>query len=311
MPKKTAHSKGHWRSDQENKKVQQKVKLALLVLGLILILVIVSNAVRLIANFHQPLTPGLSSPRVLLWEDKYPINLVLETGSLSVISFDPTQKEIKVINLSNVVVGDSNSKKDLKSNLEIILGVPIDGYIGLDSNFSSYTPLEVVKKLMSNPLEWFLNLKSISSDLTPKELVNLAFSLSNIRFDKISEVEIEGELESFVSKYFVDTNIRNDQASIAIFNATNTPGLAQKAARVVNNLGGNVIIVTSAENSTLEKSYIYSSPDAPLYTKNRLTRIFTPNCTESSSCDILEDSDITSSRAQINIVLGQDFISKF
>jgi hypothetical protein len=311
MPKKSASGKGHWRSDQENKKVKQKVKLALLVLGLIFLLVIVSNTLKLIANFHKPLTPGLSTPKQFLWEDKYPINLVLETSTISIISFDPTQKEIKVINLGSLELGTNTKKQELKKNLEAILGIPIDGYIGLDSNFSSYTPLEVVEKLKSNPLEWFFNLKSISSDLTPKELVNLAFSLSNIRFDKVSEVEIEGELELSIGKNFADTSIRNDQASIAIFNATDIPGLAQKAARVINNLGGNVIIITSIGNSTLEKSYIYSSGDAPIYTKSRLTRIFTPNCSESSNCDILEDTDITSSRAQINIVLGQDFVNKF
>jgi len=298
MPK-SAQDKSAWKNDQQKSKAKQKVKLALLVLVGVVLLLITSQVVKLLTSFQSPITSG-SSARHQLWDGQAPLNLLLQNSSLAVVSFDSYEGELKVANL---IDGDDVSSMDvLKKTISTKLNIPIDGYIQVSSSFSSKTPFEIVQDLKSNPLEWFLNLKAIRSDLTPKELLSLSWSLSKVRFDKVKDLSIKDG-----GDYFKDARIQNDQATIAVFNATGTPGLAQRAASVISNLGGNVIIITSSQTNDLKNSYVSVKDNAPSYTTQRLREIFAPNCPENSKCVILEDNNITSSRAQINIVLGQDF----
>jgi len=94
-----------------------------------------------------------------------------------------------------------------------------------------------------------------------------------------------------------DPAIVSEHKSIAVFNATNHPQLAQKWARLITNLGGNVIQIS---NTSLrqDKTRIWGEQSQTL---KRLTQIF-------SCCDKIEPQlEGISSRAQINVILGEDF----
>lgn len=293
------------------KSVQKRVKLALFVLVGVAVLILAGQVVRLINNFHEPITFGMPQ-RNIHWERNYPLNLILHVGTFAILSFDPDQDKVALVNIPESLVSDSSlDVSGLEESLESNLGVPIDGYIQLTTNFSKTTPFEIVQKLKQNPVNWFLNLKAIKSDLTPKELLNLSLSLPRVRIDKINEFSLGVDADSTTSKYLSDARLKNDQATVAVFNATDTPGLAQKAARVISNLGGNVIIISSLKSKNLQKSLVLVKDNAPSYSSERLKEIFSPECINSYKCDILEDTDITNSRAQINIVLGQDFVGKY
>lgn len=304
-----APKKSGWKNDQQTGKSRQKVKLALLVIALIILLILSAQAVKLLRNFYKPLTPEITFDQRTLWDKRYPLNLILQNSSLALVYFDPNSNELSVIDLPEEYDDKNTTILGLKRLLESKLQIPIDGYIQVSSNFADLTPFEIVEKLKSNPLGWFLNLKSIKADLTPKEIMDLSFALPKVRFDKVKNYKLDSGQD--VSTYLKDTKIVNDQATIAIFNATDVPGLAQKAASMIGNLGGNVIIVSNAGSQNLKKSYVWTKDNAPTYSAERLSLIFAPNCAKGVKCDILEDSDITNSRAQINIVLGQDFVEKY
>lgn len=292
------------------KSVQKSVKLALLVLVGVTVLILVGQVVRLINNLHEPVTSGMPQ-RQIHWEGDYTLNLVLYTNSLAILSFDPDQDKVTLVNIPESLIAKSYlDVSGLKDSLTSYLGVPIDGYIQITTNFSKNEPFEIIQKLKQNPINWFLNLKAVKSDLTPKELLSLALTLTKVRIDKLSEVSLGADADSTVYKYLSDNRLKNDQATIAVFNGTDTPGLAQKAARIISNLGGNVIIISSVKSSNLQKSFVLVKDNAPSYSSKRLKEIFSPECIH-SKCAILEDNDIIGSRAQINIVLGQDFINKF
>ncbi len=104
-------------------------------------------------------------------------------------------------------------------------------------------------------------------------------------------VKVDSALSSFA-----EPKLLKEHQSIAIFNATNQPQLAQKAARTIQNIGGNVII-TGNSDQILKHCRVFGEQSKTL---KRLLQIF--NC---DRIDPLKDS-----RAQINLFLGEDFYQR-
>ena len=167
---------------------------------------------------------------------------------------------------------------------------------------------------------------NIKTSLSVAELLKFVKAVNQVRFDKLEEFNLADlglleetilsdganatvgdrlRIDDFVLKKLAESKIKDEQATIAVFNGTKEPGLALKASRVISNIGGNVIIATNLESEKIiENTYLIGSETYP-FTSIRLSEIFV------TGYDILEDNEISSSRAQINIVLGQDFIDRF
>jgi len=91
------------------------------------------------------------------------------------------------------------------------------------------------------------------------------------------------------------------------------PKLAEKAARVVTNMGGRVVL-TSVIKPRLEDSVIIGSSS---YSYTRLGKIFAPNCFKKSCKDqiakISEENNSlkTLPETQLTIILGEDYYKKY
>ena len=79
--------------------------------------------------------------------------------------------------------------------------------------------------------------------------------------------------------------------------------MAQKAARMITNLGGNVIITSNAQN--IYAKTIVTGQTGPTLT--RLSEVFDLGCSKDPTCANIPVPEVENSRAQINIVLGEDF----
>ncbi|MBI2601122.1 LCP family protein [Candidatus Daviesbacteria bacterium] len=216
----------------------------------------------------------------------------------------------------------------LKRSFSNLFGLPIDGYVDLKSQ-NTKTGTEIIDSLRQNPLNVWSILSNVEADLTPWELINLKLIFSGVRFDKVQTIDLKKFKLLEESKLgdstpilvadpfkldsadidFVDRKIRKEQLGIAIFNATDHPGLAQKAARIVKNIGGNVI-VTGNTIKKVKDTQVLTQDDEESETKKRLMQIFTRKCFKDEGCDrITDDPEVNSSRAKINIILGEDFYS--
>lgn len=206
----------------------------------------------------------------------------------------------------------------LKESLAKLLGLPIDGYISLKSSVSID---QEVSSLHKNPASIVPFIGSIQTDLTPLETLNLLHSLSSVRSDKVTTLDIansnltESKLlpdqervlgidsisfDLFVRKYMADSTMVNEGVSVGVFNATDHPGIGADVARIVTNMGGNVIFVTNTDN-TLGKTIVTSSKSS--LTSQRLIQVFAPWCSNCKSAD----ERVIDSRAEVNIVLGEDY----
>ncbi len=223
----------------------------------------------------------------------------------------------------------------LKEGMENTLAVPVDNYFLVGKNFSEEPFPKVLEKIRQNPIQAAGLLRGSKTDLSLKEYFLLMLSLRNVREDKISESDIsestvtswellpngsrvlginKPDLEQFAQGQLEDTALQNEEFSVGVYNATNHPQLAEKAARLVRDMGGRVIF-TSNLSSDMKNSVVIGKKS---YTSRRLGQIFTPNCpVEVSAHDSTKPGcqpvgfDQSISRADVNLILGEDYYREF
>lgn len=347
MPTKTVHQ-NRWKTIQRSSKTQKKVKLGLLILGLIVLVMIIGKTISFVQSLLQPITKG-EIAKHYIWDGSSNINLVVRGDSIAILSFNPVNNEVMIINVpQNTYVdvpegrgqwmvssifnlGESDNPPTgnqlLKRSLSAFLGIPVDGYLEFKGSLRQKDADQIVKGFKKGPEEILSALSQIKTNLAPVEFVRLSLGLVSIRFDKFKGVNMEdilkrkwlpdgtivltGDLENIdnLSQKFVESRISDERLSVAIFNATKYPGLGQKAARLITNMGGNVITVSNASHE-VKNSQIWGKKNT--YTYKRLREVFVLDCLDNPKCDTIlgTDKSVEESRADINLILGEDFYHK-
>lgn len=215
----------------------------------------------------------------------------------------------------------------VKLSLSKLLGLPIDGVVIISG--STQPTEELITQFRKNSLSRLTLLPKIKTDMTTLEVINFTGALASVRSDKISSLDFErsniteskllpdssrvlgvdsAQLDLFIREKMADLSIIEEGTSIGVFNATDHPGLAQEAVRIITNMGGSVYVVSNTTNP-IEKSTVIvlgtKRGDKKTLTQQRLSEVFAPHCLK----EICETADpkIMNSRAMINIVIGEDF----
>jgi hypothetical protein len=217
----------------------------------------------------------------------------------------------------------------VKMSVSKMLGLPVDGIIEV----SSKEDLDVEKEVMSwkgNLLSGFSFLTRIRTDLSLKESMEFVTKASKIRQDNIVSLDlfkstiteskllpdssrvlgVDGvKLDTYIKQNLNDPLLLEEDLTVAIYNGTDHPGLTAAAARMVNNLGARVTIIgNTSEKSVKSGTFINTGEGEDVKstaTFKRLAEIFTPECLK-TACTT-SDQEVLSSRASINIVLGEDY----
>ncbi|EKD84978.1 MAG: hypothetical protein ACD_38C00119G0004 [uncultured bacterium] len=348
MPAKSARAKSgrkkYWKDVQSKSKTKKRNKLALAVLGILVGILIIGWLINFTQSLFKPFNNAGSSAgnyqKKYSWDGSFNINLVIRTKNISLLSYNPTKGSIIILNIPDETFlelpngfgkwqlraiydfGQTQGlggDKLLKESLSSFFAVPIDGF--LDLSASGVTSAEVIETLRKNPLSGYGLLSALKTDLTMWELLKFKMNISAVRFDKIKELNLDklsvlqkdnlpdgsfvfisdpSILDSVLGD-LVDPKIVSEHKTIAVLNATDKPQLAQKWARLITNLGGNVIITGNAPER-LEKTQVFGEQS---FTLKRLRQIFAPDDKISSSEGVMG-----SSRAQINVLIGEDYIDK-
>ncbi len=222
-----------------------------------------------------------------------------------------------------------------KLTLTRLLGAPIDGIVLLPESSNYQNVEDLVSSFHKAYIPDIFYLTKIKSDLNKIEAFDIYKNLSGIRPDKISSLNFERssitesklladtsrvlgvntvKLDLFIRDNLADPTIIDENTPVAVFNATDQLGLGQEVARMITNMGGNVIILQNLDQKQ-ENSLITitpgSSPEEEKklrseVTYQRITQLVAPACLK-KSC-VLDNAKITDSRATINVVIGQDYL---
>lgn len=324
--------------------------LGVVVLFFLLLILILGQALNFLKILSSPWNnEGRQITKNYSYKKEFNLNLLIRSGNISLLSFNPTDESLTFLSLPDKLyintpygfgkwqlgsiyeLGQSSKiggEMLLNRSISDYLGLPVDGFISFDRSFDDKSSKEILDYLTKAPLNIFGIFSKLKTNLSLWELINLKFSLSNIRFDKITTIDLEkrkllleenlpdgtsvfvsetGRLDG-ISDKFIDPKIRSEGMTIALYNATEHPLIAQNAARLIENIGGNVIIVSNADK-TSDKTYVLGEKSN---TVKRMIQIFDSVCVN-IDCGKISPSDLGlfSSRAQVNIILGEDYYQKF
>lgn len=357
MPK-TARKKPLSRSRFKRKRLGGKAYLkGLVVLALLAFLVIIGKFVSFLEYLNSPYSPEITTSKRLRWDGNRRLNLIVEADNLYLLSFDP-DKEMVIVKIpentylylpfsfgrwparSIYSLGQSERPPIggllLERTGEYSFGLPIDGVwaINGDKSFNG-----VVERLRQNPLNVFSVLNESKTGLTSWEFFKFTWAIKGVRTDKVKNLDLgqsnftswellaDGSrvlslnqlaLDEWSRNQLSDAQIKDESLTVGIFNATDHPQLAERAARVVTNIGGRVILTTNS--GTRLKSSVVTGRKS--YTLNRLGEIFASPCllrTQADSNLLRTATDacftphlnVDSSRADVNIFLGEDYFLRY
>ncbi len=328
-------TKASWKDVQSKIKMKQRTKLAIAVLALVIGLLILSSAIRFARSLFTPWKQPASFTRKYIWNKEFNINLLVRTDSISLLSYNPKEEKVIIVNIPDETflevpygfgqwqlraVYGLGGDQLLKDTLTQFLAVPVDGFLDLNGSESLKSTVQLVETLRKNPVSGFSLLSDLKTDLTVWELLQLKLSIMKVRFDKVKELDFNKlsllnqenlpdgtpvltadpvKLDSVLS-VLADPAIAAEHKTIAVFNATERPQFANQWARLITNLGGNVIILANTPQ-TLKNTRVVGEKSLTL---QRLRQVFGIDGKINPP-----DNDV-SSRAQINVMLGEDYFSK-
>ncbi|KKR81274.1 MAG: hypothetical protein UU73_C0003G0162 [Candidatus Daviesbacteria bacterium GW2011_GWA1_41_61] len=347
---KKSKKKAGWKKYQLQTKTRHKINLGLYVLLLIVGLVVLGKLITFTTGLTKPYSPDLEETgKNYNWNGNSTLNLVVKSQELFVLSFNPASKTMVAIKIPEDTYLDlpfnfgrwpARSIYDLgqaekpplgaallKATITTSFDLPVDGYVVTSGNFADLSTEEVLEKLRKEPLGGFNLLRQSRSDLSFWEMMQLLLKVRGVRGDKVKITDLgqspitkslllaDGSrvlgidslrLDQFLSDQIHDSLMEESDLTIGIFNATDHPQLAEKAARMVTNMGGRVIFTANA--SLRRQDSLVSGPAS--YTTTRLAQVFAPYCLKDPCANSEGDPVLSSSRAEANVVLGEDFFLK-
>ena len=175
------------------------------------------------------------------------------------ISFSPKSQTISILKINGRVKA---------SDLNRFLGIPIDADIKTD--------LDIQEKLPDLMGKLILKFNNLKTNLTIVDIFRLYLFSRTIPQNYIYEKEISSNLDNLntdklISHFFTDEIIEKENVSIKIINSTGINGLGNRLARLISNMGGNVVIVATEERLENQSSISYFGKKT--YTAERLAKI--------------------------------------
>ena len=297
---------------------------------------------RAAGTLETDISWGGTAPLNLLWLEVEEIESETSPlTNLAVIALNPTLNRFTIINLplEHKVYLPTQGKQPLKAiygvgnlldpkqwvlltskNVSYLLGIPIDGYLlvgrrgvqqlsGLLDNPPHPKDYLSIKNLTFLPQMATLGHHFLRTNLSLNELGRLILFLWGVRSDKVVSFALKMtdfndliSLDRQLRPYVEDKTFAKERLKIQILNGTLKPGLASFAARMVRNLGGEVIRVGNYERQDLTKGFLVLN-ESGSHTAQRLAYIF-------GVVDSRPPRTSSEKRADITLILGLENYKK-
>ena len=217
------------------------------------------------------------------FQDDSRFNFLISNNKESeIVSFLPQNHSVTVLKVEGKV-------EDIHKFLE----VPLDGEIRSDL-------LDLGKPVPSVVSNVFFGFKNIKTNLTVIDLFRIflfAKTTSPGNFTKrtVSANLDEATLDKSSLILFSDPKISDENLTIEIINATEEYGVGNRLARLISNISGNVVLVSTAQNIQEKSVILYKRKKS--YTLKRLSNLLGFETSENKS----------QSLADITIQIGKDY----
>lgn len=239
------------------KKTAQERSKSLKTLYLYLLLVFVLIIVSLVVK-------GISIIQQSKYDASHHFTLaVIEQNKVKeIISFNPQTPAIWALVIQNNNLPYQSLAKDY--------GVTANAYIQVNSTAPINS--DIIGFLWSS----IIHTASWQSDITLYDKIRLfllakSVTTNNKTIEDVTLSEQSPEVGTTVMTALTDQDIANENVSIKIVNATNITGFGERLARVLTNLGANVIDIATAQEIQKNSSLTYYGSES--YTLDRIQQL--------------------------------------
>lgn len=240
---------------------EKNLKLFLLITGGI---IFISLAFRTITTFKNSLFDGQNRFTMLVAPG--------QEQDLFIFSIEPKDKYLTYSVISGI------NREASRRDVQDFIGAPVEGWMVID------------KKLENRSLRLDVLLGSKKTNLTIFDILRIWYVIHQAPPDRVERVN-----QPLIASRLVDREVLAEGKTIEIVNGTNKAGLGANVARIIENMGGNVVFVKTGK-SDIEQSSIQIAQDS--YTAKKIHRIFSIPLMREKSEDLNSD---------IQVLIGKDY----
>ncbi len=316
-----------WQKAQKKRQEKKRLSLARKVFSLIVFALLLGIGFQIWGSLRKS-----------VWDGSSRLTIAFNASPLLMVSLEPHDKTMSLLTIPDETyletihgygfyqagtiwrlgeMEEINGGELLAGSLQEYFGAPVEAYGSVPPSFS-FREAKIREDLST--VVWFWLKGKGETNLTRWDLIRLWLGMKRVRFDKISWVDLretEGvsevtlpdgtqalesdplALDRLVSRLFVDPKIKKEALAIGVFNATDHPGLAKKAARLINNLGGQVVSAGDWSGDNQAQTEVRcAKADYKKYTSWRLMNLF-----QGQSVSEREEG----SQVEILLILGEDY----
>lgn len=268
--------------------------------GGIVFLVLLSLIVKIYGGIRSSFLRETGRVNFLVFNNKNEIFLISLEGRNGWLVKLPAEKKVAVpfgfgeYELSQVFSLGEIEKKGgflLKETIQENFSLPVFGYFhDAEGDFAESQPKEKLRLVF-----WRVLRGNLQSDFNKFDLLILFIRLQRIEKEFFKIRDFSGSIEN-VS----DSKIKKEALSLAVLNSTEHLGLAQRVARLLENGGARVIMISDAQKREKD-CLILSREEKKRYTSDWLKLIY--------HCRVELDEN-ESNRADIILIIGEDYWKK-
>lgn len=322
LPKKESR----WQREQKERKNKKRLSPLWTWLGLFLLLIVFGlffKAYRVVKESR--------------WDGKGRATVVLASEQVLVFSLEPSEPSLSVFLIPKGTqveviygygkyrveaihkLGQLEGKDELLSqSIQESFGLPVDGWV---ANKDIEIGDEDIKSKLSEVL--ILALKNgKKTDLTKWDLIRLWMQMKKVRSHKVNFIDLskisvltkttlpdgsqifmidQNRLDPLVQKYFADPTVRKERLLIEVLNGTDHLKLGERAARVINSLGVEVVSVGNTQERVEQCQIRTVENKKNLYTVGKIAKIF--------GCHLEEKKE--EGKADVTLIVGEAYWRKF
>lgn len=263
------------------------------------------------------------------WDGKTRFNFALVGEEVSLATFSPPEEELVFLNLPKgmqievthgygkyrveAITGLEKQEKRpglLAESLQENLGVPIGGWIYTTDNKEELSN-EIGKQILGRG----------ETNLSKWDLVRLWWQVRKLRYARVKTLDLgkirllvdltlpdrskvweidKTSFDRWVQRLVFEPEMQEEHLGIEILNGTSHPGLAEKAARLLANIGGEVVWAGNSEIKYQRSNIKSQKEQKNSYTVQRIMKIFNAEWEEKNNEE----------RGEITLILGEDYWQK-
>jgi hypothetical protein len=247
------------------------IRLVFFFVGFVVVLIILSGVIK---------TFSLLTKSKFDTKHRFTVLVVSSDSQSTLFSVSPDTKEISALKLTGLP--NTGTVLDRLALVRKQLEVPIDGYV--EEKYSLEDDTEDPSSIAPRVSKMLFSYPSIKTDLTIIDIGRLYFFAKSVpihavtvRSYEVANTDVSSGLaittmDRVTAELFFDPAISSEKITVQVINGTDIAGLGTRIARLLTNIGADVVSVATSDTS--QSHSLIKVLDSNTYTAKKVQQLF-------------------------------------